>query len=66
MSMKHSNIGAQKTSAQAVAPRVLYGLPCADCGAYFASNVTECPFCHSEQRITKSVDPVAIPSTTLF
>jgi uncharacterized OB-fold protein len=63
----HSNAGTQKAAAQAVAPRrVLYGLPCADCGAYFASSLKECPVCHSEERMAQSADPAAIPTTTLF
>jgi hypothetical protein len=36
-----------KASSPVQAPRVLYGLPWADCGAYYASNITECSVCHS-------------------
>ncbi len=53
------------TSRRVQAPRVLYGLPCADCHAYYASNDTECPVCHSTQRITPSNVPEAIPKTSL-
>jgi uncharacterized OB-fold protein len=59
-----SNAIAQKASHRAQAPRVLYGLPCADCGAYYASNITECPVCQSGQRITLSGVPAAIPTAT--
>jgi len=62
--INHSNAVAQKASSRAQAPRVLYGLPCADCGAYYASNVAECPVCHSGQRISLSGVPAAIPTTT--
>jgi uncharacterized OB-fold protein len=41
----------EKSSSRVEAPRVLYGLPCAECGAYYASNLSECPVCHSGERI---------------
>jgi hypothetical protein len=46
-----------KASSRVQAPRVLYGLPCADCGAYYESNIIECPVCHSGDRITLSGVP---------
>lgn len=53
--------GARKNSAGPETPGMLYGLPCADCRAYYASSVAECPVCHSTQRITASGVPGAIP-----
>jgi hypothetical protein len=60
-----SEAAARKDSTQNQGRSVLYGLPCADCHAYYASNVTECPVCHSIQRVTPSNVPRAIPMTTL-
>jgi hypothetical protein len=49
--------GAPVMSAAEAAPapkreprRKLLGLPCANCGAYFASDVTDCPACKLPQN----------------
>jgi len=31
--------------------RILYGLPCAGCGTYYASHVELCPICQSSERV---------------
>jgi hypothetical protein len=54
----------RKNSTQNEAKSVLYGLPCADCHAYYDSNITECPVCHSTQRITPSTAFGAISRLT--
>jgi hypothetical protein len=63
--MANESDAVRMTSRRAQPRCVLYGLPCADCHAYYASNVTECPVCHSTQRITPSDVPEAIPKTSL-
>lgn len=45
---------ARKITPQNEGRPVLYGLPCADCHAYYDANLTECPVCRSTQRITPS------------
>ena len=51
--------GAAVMSAAEAAPapkrgprRMLLGLPCANCGAYFPSDATDCPACRLPQRHT--------------
>jgi uncharacterized OB-fold protein len=60
--ISQNNKTAGKVRVQA--PHVLYGLPCADCGAYYASNMAECPVCHSGERMSLTGAPEAIPSAT--
>jgi hypothetical protein len=36
-----------------------YGLPCANCKTYYASNLTACPVCKSPQRVAAVAPPVA-------
>jgi hypothetical protein len=51
---RQSQAAAKKISTLNEARPVLYGLPCADCHAYYDANVTECPVCRSTHRITPS------------
>jgi len=37
--------------------RVGYGLPCAHCRAYYAADLTACPYCGSADRVTASATP---------
>jgi hypothetical protein len=60
-----SEAAARKSSTNNEAPRELFGLPCTKCHAYYASSATECPVCHSTQRITPSNLTGAMPKTTL-
>jgi hypothetical protein len=43
--------------------QVGYGLPCADCGAYYPSDIDACPICKSPERVSPNASNVA-PSTT--
>jgi len=55
------NLHADRRNAFADAPLaarpVGYGLPCAKCKTYYASNLTACPVCKSPQRVS-AVEPV--------
>ena len=33
-------------------PKILYGLPCACCRTYYASNLEICPLCGSSDRVS--------------
>jgi hypothetical protein len=56
------NLHADRRNAFADAPLaarpVGYGLPCAKCKTYYASNLTACPVCKSPQRVS-AVAPLA-------
>jgi len=55
--MAHSiDIAVRKSSE---IPSVFYGLPCAECRAYYASNASECPVCHSTERVMAPSAPRA-------
>jgi hypothetical protein len=48
----------QSANASADAPRrVFYGLPCSNCGTYYASTLSLCPICSSSQRVAPSAVP---------
>ena len=32
--------------------RVLYGLPCAHCGRYYAASLNACPICNCRERVS--------------
>ncbi len=49
--------GAISRSIEATPKRVGYGLPCANCGTYYAADQTVCPICKSPERVS----PTAIP-----
>ncbi len=40
---------------------LLFGLPCARCGAYYESELTTCPTCGSPERISTSEALVPLP-----
>lgn len=57
---KQARIATQDQSANvsADAPRrVFYGLPCSNCGTYYASNLSVCPICSSSERVAASAMP---------
>jgi hypothetical protein len=45
--------------------KVLYGLPCARCGLYYAANLAICPVCNSKEKVfpklKSTVWPAAVP-----
>lgn len=50
--------------------RVFYGLPCSNCGTYYASNLSACPICSSSQRVApndlpkpfvQAAEPLVLP-----
>lgn len=55
----HSPSG--KTQRTAPAGKVLYGLPCARCGVYYAAELTSCPVCNSRERTFPLPKPVRWP-----
>jgi len=50
--MELENKGVQRPAAQFKPRCVLYGLPCADCGAYYPANLNACPVCGSVERVS--------------
>jgi uncharacterized OB-fold protein len=42
---------AMQPAAPTKYERILYGLPCAHCGTYYAADVESCPICHSSDRV---------------
>jgi hypothetical protein len=45
------------------APRVLYGLPCARCGAYYPADLAICPMCNSAEKAFPKPKPTAWPAS---
>jgi hypothetical protein len=44
-----------------IEPRcVLYGLPCADCRAYYPANLEACPICRSVKRVSPNTKPFTL------
>ncbi|HZU43185.1 MAG TPA: hypothetical protein VE994_10965 [Terriglobales bacterium] len=57
---------APESRAAAAAPtrRVGYGLPCANCGTYYAADVTVCPVCQSGERVSANQVQGIAPADT--
>src|SRR5439155_8147235 len=45
--------------------RIGYGLPCAKCKAYYAADITVCPYCGCGERVAASSESVPQPATQL-
>lgn len=45
--------------------RAGYGLPCSNCGTYYAADQSACPICHCPERVSATAAPIlpALPST---
>ncbi|HET7207904.1 MAG TPA: hypothetical protein VFI95_15115 [Terriglobales bacterium] len=41
----------------AVAQRIYYGLPCANCGTYYGADQSVCPICSCPERVSPAVVP---------
>jgi len=41
-----------KTSAATVARPIGYGMPCANCRAYYPADMQACPICHAKERVS--------------
>jgi hypothetical protein len=54
-----------KSAALAVHGKVLYGLPCARCGAYYPAELSTCPVCSSTEKALPTPRsrpwPVSVP-----
>jgi len=54
----HSEVALQETSRERIsqasgkAETVMYGLPCADCKAYYSSQLEACPICKCTERVS--------------
>jgi hypothetical protein len=48
----HHRAGVLPQSSELSAKRVGYGLPCANCGTYYAANESACPICKSPERVS--------------
>jgi hypothetical protein len=69
-SRQAENLHADRRNAFADAPLaarpVGYGLPCAKCKTYYASNLTACPVCKSPQRVSANAPLATVsPAETL-
>jgi hypothetical protein len=54
MSTPSSSIGRgvmPKSPNQTPFQRILYGLPCAKCGTYYAADLQSCPICRCADRV---------------
>ncbi len=46
------NVKTTKSRSEARGLRLVrYGLPCANCHAYYAAELEACPICHCEKRV---------------
>src|SRR5690242_7129085 len=43
---------AAGSAAATTSHRVGYGLPCAQCGTYYTADLTACPVCQSNERVS--------------
>jgi hypothetical protein len=69
-SRQAENLHADRRNAFADAPLAArpigYGLPCAKCKTYYASNLTACPVCKSPQRVSANAPLATVsPAETL-
>jgi len=55
---------AQAPAAQPSPKQMGYGLPCAKCRTYYASDLKVCPICKSAERVAPVVRPVRNAATT--
>ena len=46
-----------KAAAQTGHGKVLYGLPCARCRAYYPADLAVCPVCNSTERVFPKLNP---------
>jgi hypothetical protein len=49
---RHYGSGVIPHSAELGTKRVGYGLPCANCGTYYAADQSPCPICKSPERVS--------------
>ena len=52
LSGSHYRAGVLPQSVEPSAKRVGYGLPCANCGTYYAADESACPICKSPERVS--------------
>lgn len=52
--MRRIEPAPSERAAAKITHRVGYGLPCANCGTYYAADVTVCPVCQSSERVSAS------------
>lgn len=54
MAIEHHSIPVSENdpSLPGLRPKNLFGLPCANCKAYFESDLTACPVCGCNQRVS--------------
>lgn len=45
-------LAAPTAANQTAFHRILYGLPCARCGSYYAAELEACPICHCSERVS--------------
>lgn len=60
-----TSASADHVIAEEPVKRIYYGLPCANCGTYYASDLSVCPTCKSSQRVSPmpaSMPRVATPA----
>ncbi len=51
--------GGFSQAAEFVPKRVGYGLPCANCGTYYAADQSVCPICKSGERVSPTANRVS-------
>jgi hypothetical protein len=62
---RHTAQGNAARLTRAAEPKsVGYGLPCANCHAYYPSDMHVCPICQSPDRVSPTTPPLYAPSPT--
>jgi hypothetical protein len=59
-----SEVGGSLRFTEVGPKRVGYGLPCVNCGTYYAADQSVCPICKCPERVSPSVVPIAVNVVT--
>jgi len=60
---QQSTVNSRLVSQEPAPRRSFYGLPCANCGTYYDSDISVCPTCKSSQRVSPTATAIpAIPA----
>ncbi len=56
-----SNPMLQSNSSLETTPqRIFYGLPCSNCGTYYGADLSVCPICKSNERVSPTAAPAPV------
>ena len=57
-----SNVAAPRVARTTEPKSIGYGLPCANCHAYYPADMHVCPICNSPERVSPTAPPLYVPS----